>query len=95
VPSIVTPYTTDQFFWAKRVEELGVGPKSVTYHKLNPENLAAIIQKALTDTAMRQKATEIGRRIDNEHGVEKAVEKMERYITEFQRQQNIVSPFDS
>jgi sterol 3beta-glucosyltransferase len=85
VPSILTPYTTDQFFWAKRVEELGVGPKSVSYHKLNAERLAGMIQQTLTDTAMRRRAAEIGKRIDNENGVEKAVEIMERYITEFQR----------
>jgi sterol 3beta-glucosyltransferase len=83
VPSVLAPYTSDQFFWARRVEALGVGPKSVSYHKLDPERLAAMIQQALSDEAMRERAAEIGRRIEAENGVEKAVEIIERYIVKF------------
>jgi sterol 3beta-glucosyltransferase len=74
VPSILTPYATDQFFWAKRVESLCVGPKSVSYHKITAEALAGMIRQAVDDTEMRDRATALGRRIESEHGVEKAVE---------------------
>ncbi len=74
VPSIPTPYAADQFFWAQRVEALGVGPKSVSYHSLTTENLAGMIRQAVDDTEMRERAATLGRRIESEHGVEKAVE---------------------
>jgi UDP:flavonoid glycosyltransferase YjiC (YdhE family) len=80
VPSMITPYTSDQFFWGPRIAELGVGPKSISYHKLTAESLAAMIRQALTDKAMRQKAAEIGKYIDSENGVEKAVAAIESYL---------------
>jgi sterol 3beta-glucosyltransferase len=74
VPSILTPYGADQFFWAQRVEALGVGPESVSYHKITAETLAGSITQALTDKAMRERAESFGRRIGTERGVERAVE---------------------
>lgn len=81
VPSIITPYTTDQFFWADHIVRLGVGPKSVSYHHLTAETLAAMIRQAIADTKMRQRAAEIGQRIEDENGVGKAVEIIERYLS--------------
>jgi sterol 3beta-glucosyltransferase len=51
-----------------------VGPKSVSYHKITAEALAGMIRQAVDDTEMRDRATALGRRIESEHGVEKAVE---------------------
>jgi sterol 3beta-glucosyltransferase len=80
VPSILTPYGADQFFWAQRVETLGVGPKTVSYHKLTAETLAGIIKQALIDRAMRERAASFGRRIGTERGVERAVELISRHL---------------
>jgi sterol 3beta-glucosyltransferase len=82
VPSILTPYAADQFFWAQRVEALGVGPKSVSYHTLTAERLAAMIRQAVTDKEMREQAKEFGRRIEAERGVERAVEFIAKYLEE-------------
>ena len=84
VPSIITPYTSDQFFWAARILELGVGPKSVSYHQLAPETLARMICQAIEDREMCRRAAEIGQDIENENGVGKAVGIIERYLGEFQ-----------
>jgi sterol 3beta-glucosyltransferase len=80
VPSIVTPYAVDQLFWAQRVESLGVGPKSVSYHSLTAEKLAGMIRQAVTDTAMRERAADFGRRINAERGVDRAVEIISAYF---------------
>ncbi|MGB7538165.1 MAG: glycosyltransferase [Anaerolineales bacterium] len=82
LPSILTPYAADQFFWAKRVEALGVGPKSVSYHALTAEKLAGRIVQAISDLEMRERAADLGRRIESEHGVEKAVEFIESHLRE-------------
>jgi sterol 3beta-glucosyltransferase len=63
VPSIITPYTADQFFWANRITELRVGPKSVPYHQLTAEVLSGMICQAITDREMIQRAAAMGQRI--------------------------------
>jgi sterol 3beta-glucosyltransferase len=80
VPSILTPYAADQFFWAKRVEQLGVGPKSVSYHVMTADHLAERIHAAVTDTALRERAAAFGRRIQAEHGVAAAVDCIEKHL---------------
>jgi UDP:flavonoid glycosyltransferase YjiC (YdhE family) len=79
VPSILTPYAADQFLWTKKVERLGVGPKSVSYHALTAGKLAEMIRQALSDQGMRERAAAFGRRIEAEKGVDRAVE----FITEY------------
>jgi UDP:flavonoid glycosyltransferase YjiC (YdhE family) len=79
VPSILLPYAADQYFWAKRVEKLGVGPKSVSYHRLSTEKLAGKIKQAVSDGEMRKRAAAFGIRIASEDGVSTAV----KWISEF------------
>jgi sterol 3beta-glucosyltransferase len=80
VPSVITPYAVDQFYWAKQVEKLGVGPKSVSYHALTAEKLAEMIQEAARDPEMRERAAAFGRRIEAERGVDRAVEYIAKYL---------------
>ena len=72
VPSIIIPASNDQFGWARRVYELGVGPKPIPRRKLTPENLSAAIGLALKQE-IRTAAAELGARIRVESGVENAV----------------------
>jgi sterol 3beta-glucosyltransferase len=80
VPSILTPYTADQFLWAREVERLGVGPKSVSYHALTAGKLAGMIRQALTEPGMRERAAAFGRRMEAEHGVATAVERITKHL---------------
>ncbi len=73
VPSLVVPFMGDQPFWGRRVAELGVGPDPVPRKKLTVERLAAAIEKAVTDPTMRQRAAELGARIQAEDGIARAV----------------------
>jgi len=69
VPSIVIPFFGDQLFWGQRVAELGVGPEPIPRKKLTVERLAKAIQKALTDKTMRQRAADLGSKIQAEDGI--------------------------
>ncbi len=81
MPSIVIPHIIDQYAWGKTVFDLGVGPKFISRGKLTSENLAGAIQQALTDSAMRTKAAEVGMNIRNEtDGVTQAVQWVEQAI---------------
>ena len=80
VPSILIPILADQLLWARRIEDLGVGPRSIPRSKLNAERLAEAITQAATDLSMRQRATALGEKINTENGVGKAVEIIDKYI---------------
>ena len=74
VPSIVIPFFADQPYWGQRVADLGVGPDPIPRQKLTSERLAQAIQNATTDKAMRQRAVDLGLKIQTEDGIARAVE---------------------
>jgi UDP:flavonoid glycosyltransferase YjiC (YdhE family) len=74
VPSLVVPFGFDQFYWGQRAAELGVGPRPVPFRKLSVERLAAAIEAAVSDDAMRARAAALGQKLRAENGVQRAVE---------------------
>jgi sterol 3beta-glucosyltransferase len=85
VPGIVTPYAADQYGWASRVTELGVGPRVTDNKGLTAEKLAQAIDTAVNDSAMRARAAALGQGIRAENGVARAVEVIEHHAAEFNR----------
>jgi UDP:flavonoid glycosyltransferase YjiC (YdhE family) len=79
-PSLLVPHIQDQFFWGKRVYELGVGPKPIPRKKLTAEKLAQRIIEATNDGAMQERARQIGAKIQAEDGIEQAIQVIRRYI---------------
>jgi len=79
VPSILVPHIGDQPFWAKRVTELGVGPRAIPRRKLTSERLAAAISTATTESNMRARAEALGERIRAEDGVARMIEIIEGF----------------
>jgi len=71
VPSIVIPYSNDQFAWGKRVHELGVGAKPIPRKKLTADKLSDAIQFVLTKE-IKDAAQELGIKIQSENGAETA-----------------------
>jgi UDP:flavonoid glycosyltransferase YjiC (YdhE family) len=74
VPNVVVPHFSDNFFWGKRVAELGAGPEPVSRESLSAESLIAAIQASVEDEKIKNRAVEIGRSIAAEDGVQAAVE---------------------
>jgi sterol 3beta-glucosyltransferase len=74
VPNILIPFTADQPFWAARARQLGAGPAPIPLGKLTAVRLAAAINEATHDEAMRVRCRELGKKIDAEDGVEEAVD---------------------
>ena len=73
IPSVVVPFFADQPFWGQRVADLGVGPEPIPRKKLTVERLAQAIQRAVTDQTMRQRAANLGAKIQAEDGIARAV----------------------
>jgi sterol 3beta-glucosyltransferase len=69
VPSIVIPFFGDQPFWGQQVANLGVGPTPIPRKKLTVDKLAQAINRAITDPLMRQRAADLGAKIQAENGI--------------------------
>jgi sterol 3beta-glucosyltransferase len=78
VPSVIVPFFGDQPFWGQRIAALGVGPQPIPRKKLTVERLSQAIQTAVTDNQMRQRAANLGIKIQAEDGVARAVEIIQR-----------------
>ncbi len=83
VPSLITPFMMDQYFWADQVVKSGVGPRMVDAKRLTAEKLAQAIHTAITDNAMCACAATFGEKIRAENGVARAVEIIERHAIDF------------
>jgi sterol 3beta-glucosyltransferase len=78
VPSIVIPFFADQPFWGQRVANLGVGPEPISKRKLSVDLLSQAIHTAVYDQDMRQRAVELGAKIQTEEGIANAVAVIEK-----------------
>jgi UDP:flavonoid glycosyltransferase YjiC (YdhE family) len=67
--------------WGQRVADLGVGPSPIPYKELSAERLAAAIEVAVSDEAMRDRAIAIAQTIREEDGVANAVEVFARHLS--------------
>ena len=70
VPTVIKPFFGDQFFFANRVEDLGVG---INLRKVTVNALGKAMWQATHDERMRTKARRLGEQIREEHGVENAI----------------------
>ena len=80
VPTIIVPFFLDQFFWGRRVFELGAGPEPIPRKRLDAATLAAALRLATTDSNMRDRAAALSKRIRAEDGVGRAVAVFERHM---------------
>jgi len=60
IPTIIKPFFGDQYFWADRVEALGIGS---SVRKLTTDHLTAALITATTDTKQISKAKLVGESI--------------------------------
>jgi sterol 3beta-glucosyltransferase len=67
VPSIIVPFALDQFAWAQRAYDLGIGSKPLPFRKFNAKGLAEAIRFA-TRPEICAKAIAIGQLITTENG---------------------------
>ncbi len=66
IPMIAYPYQTDQFFWARRIGELGIGPGSRhAINRISSKNLAGNL-RYMDGAAPFEAATRLGGRVREE-----------------------------
>lgn len=82
VPNVILPVTIDQPFWARRVEQLGVGVRCASFATVTAKQLAVALDKVTSDTELRQRVTALGEKIQAEDGVGQAVAVIQNYLRE-------------
>jgi UDP:flavonoid glycosyltransferase YjiC (YdhE family) len=78
VPSLVVPFTFDQPFWGERTAALGAGPPPLPFQQLEAGRLTMTLRRMVDDPALRLGAAAIGRKLQAEDGVERAVALIDR-----------------
>ncbi len=73
IPSIIIPYHGDQPFWGHLVNKLNVGPAPIPRKNLTINRLVKAIEKVSTDQEMQEQASVLGKKIQEENGVDQAV----------------------
>lgn len=79
VPSIVVPHIGDQFYWGKRIFDIGVAPRSIPRRNLTAKRLAKRIEHVLATPSMTEKAKRIGTQMESEDGLSRAVDMIESF----------------
>ena len=68
VPVVPVPFGYDQHFWARRLVDLGVAPRSLPARDLRADLLAGALRGALDDRGCRRAAGRIADRLTDEDG---------------------------
>jgi vancomycin aglycone glucosyltransferase len=63
VPQLLVPHLADQYYFARRVEELGVGRPAIARRKLTADVLLRRWRETLEDGALALRARELGERL--------------------------------
>lgn len=79
VPTVICPFFGDQPFWGRRVAALGAGPQPIPQRRLTAEALSAAIAAAVGDPQLRERAAALGKAINAEEGISRAVAAIEAY----------------
>ncbi|NNL65867.1 MAG: glycosyltransferase, partial [Myxococcales bacterium] len=77
VPQVVVPHIMDQFYWAERVRQLGVGPSAPLMRAFDPEALARAIRTAASSAGLQDRAREVAVQVDRTGGIPRAIEAIE------------------
>jgi len=77
VPQILLPHILDQYYWAHRVELLGLGPPALPIERVTVEVLSDRINRAINDPLIRERVNKLAPAVAARNGVTAAVERLE------------------
>ncbi|HTF33415.1 MAG TPA: glycosyltransferase [Myxococcota bacterium] len=70
IPQIVVPHVADQYYWARRVELLGIGPPAIPRKRFSARTLEAALTTLLENEIVAERASELGARLRARAAVE-------------------------
>jgi len=84
VPQLILPHILDQYYWARRVERLGLGPPSISVERVTEARLADGFARLTNTAAFRDRAKALGAAVAKRNGAPAAVRILERLATKGQ-----------
>lgn len=82
VPSIVTPFFMDQPTNGKIIADAGVGLVTDHFRTVTADQLGPALHKCASDSNMRAKCQDLGKRLQEHQGTEAALAEINRFIEE-------------
>jgi vancomycin aglycone glucosyltransferase len=77
VPQILLPHILDQYYWAHRVEVLGLGPPALPVERVTVELLCDRMSRGANDPFIQERVNKLAPLVAARNGVTAAVEKIE------------------
>ena len=77
VPQVLLPHILDQYYWAHRVEVLGLGPPALPVERVTADVLSDRISRAVNDPRIRERVNRLAPAVAARNGVTTAVEYLE------------------
>ena len=74
VPQLIVPHLLDQYYWGRRIWELGLGPRPVPKNRLSAEGLSQILDRMITTRTMRAKARKLSHLLRHRDGARQAAD---------------------
>lgn len=74
IPSVTVPSYGDQLLWGHLLFRRGAAPPPIHRRKLSADLLARAVSKIIIDPRLSQRAESLGRRVEEEDGVARAVD---------------------
>lgn len=88
VPAVGIPGFWDQPFWSKRISALGVGPPPIPIRQLIARRLADAIHTMVNNQKIRARAKELGKQIQQELGVQRAISHLDALLVQPNEKRN-------
>jgi vancomycin aglycone glucosyltransferase len=77
VPQVLLPHILDQYYWADRIEVLGLGPRALSVEKVTTQVLIDRISVAVNDPLIRERVNRLAPLVAARNGVTAAAEYLE------------------
>lgn len=70
VPQLVIPHVMDQYYWGRRVYELGIGPKPLSYKQFSDFTLTSALCEIFGSLEILEKAQSLSSKLEGRNGAE-------------------------
>ena len=80
VPQVILPHILDQYYWAHRIDRLGLGPRALSVELITADILTDRIDTALNDEGIRKRAAALGPAVAARNGANAAADLLERLV---------------
>lgn len=73
IPQIIIPHIFDQYYWAKRITDLGLGPSPIPYKKLTVDRVSRALDEVVNNKTIQNSATNICKLLKKRDSIKETV----------------------